>query len=70
MSPILLSFEQQLDIQFALDTDEPEVLDADAAAYYMYFKFGGEIPSGKILARTCDEPQCVNPDHMVVINRE
>lgn len=30
----------------------------------MYEFSGGKLPSGWILLHTCNEPTCVNPDHM------
>ncbi|MDB4312161.1 HNH endonuclease [bacterium] len=30
-----------------------------------YWIFKGEIPAGKILRHTCDNPSCVNPDHLI-----
>jgi hypothetical protein len=68
LKPIALSFEQQLDIELAIELDEYNQLDADEAAYISWFINGGEIPSGKILARTCAESRCVNPDHLIVID--
>ena len=31
-----------------------------------YFAFKGEIPAGMVIRHTCDQPYCVNPDHLVV----
>lgn len=36
---------------------------AHRAAYQL---FVGPIPAGKIVMHTCDQPRCVNPDHLKV----
>jgi len=33
---------------------------------YQYKKYKGEIPDGKIVRHTCDNPLCINPDHLVL----
>jgi len=70
MKPIKLSFQQQLDVQLALDTGCFDGLDADAAAYVSYaFTKGSKVPVDKLLARTCGASRCVNPNHLVLIDR-
>lgn len=33
---------------------------------YMYTKYVGDIPKGKIIRHTCDNPTCINPSHLLV----
>jgi hypothetical protein len=70
MKPIRLSFEQELDVELAIQTEDPDGLDADSAAYVIYNFLRGPVPSDKLLARTCgDGGRCVNPDHMILVDR-
>ena len=33
---------------------------------YMYKKYKGDIPKGLLVRHTCDNPNCINPDHLIV----
>jgi DNA-binding XRE family transcriptional regulator len=33
---------------------------------YLYSKSHGEIPEGMVIMHTCDEPSCINMDHLIL----
>jgi hypothetical protein len=33
---------------------------------YMYEKYKGEIPKGMVIRHKCDNPNCINPEHLEV----
>jgi hypothetical protein len=67
MKVIKLTEAQKLDLELTWATEDPDGLDADTAAYVSYTLLRGPIPEGKLLARTCKESSCVNPDHLVLV---
>jgi len=36
------------------------------ASRYVYELYSGEIPKGFVIRHTCDNPSCINPDHLLV----
>lgn len=71
MKPIKLTFEQSLDVDLAILLEDPHGLDADSAAYVIWFFVRGKrVPPDKLLARTCrDGGRCVNPAHLALVDR-
>lgn len=35
-------------------------------SHYVYEKYKGKIPKGKIVRHTCDNPKCINPEHLLI----
>jgi hypothetical protein len=68
IKPIHLSIAQQLDLELAFATESPDALDADCAAYISWILTNGPIPQGNLVARTCDNPLCVNPNHLALVS--
>lgn len=68
MTPIKLTQEQQFDLELALATHCFDGIDADCAAYVSYQIEKCPIPDNKILARICEGPLCVNPEHLALID--
>ena len=33
---------------------------------YIYTLFKGDIPKGLVIRHTCDNPNCINPDHLIL----
>jgi hypothetical protein len=66
--PIRLTVAQQLDVDLALATECLDGLDPDCAAYLSYQLSNGPIPARKLVARTCDNPACCNPEHLVLVS--
>jgi len=68
MRSIRLTNAQKFDLELALATEFERVkaLDANAIAYLIYMLEVGKIPKEKILARTCEDDICVNPEHLVL----
>lgn len=36
------------------------------ASRVAYMAFKGDIPDGKVVMHTCDNPECTNPEHLVL----
>jgi len=68
MTPIRLTANQEFELRLALVSESLNALDADCAAYLCYIVSVGEIPAGKLLARTCANDQCVNLEHLILID--
>lgn len=68
MKAIILSDEQQLDLELAVATEDFEAIDSDIATYIAYQLCKGPIPAGSLLARTCSRRCCVNPSHLVLVD--
>ena len=33
---------------------------------FVYYNYNGEIPTGKVIRHTCDNPRCINPEHLII----
>lgn len=38
----------------------------DQSHRHVYRQYNGEIPDGMVVRHTCDNPGCVNPDHLIL----
>ena len=67
MTPIRLTTDQRFELDLAVATQCVDGLDADTAAYLSYLVYKGEIPEDKLVARTCEQDLCMNPDHLILV---
>jgi hypothetical protein len=68
MTPIRLTANQEFELRLALASESLEALDADCAAYLCWIVNVGEIPAGKLLARTCANERCVSLEHLILVD--
>ena len=68
MTPIRLTANQEFELKLALASESLDALDANTAAYLCYIISVGEIPAGKLLARTCANDKCVSLQHLILID--
>jgi len=68
MIPIQLTANQEFELRLALASENLTALDADTAAHLCWIISVGEIPPGKLLARTCANDKCVSLQHLILVD--